>query len=49
MLQPGHLEAEQNDRKVKRSKIKKKRDEKERYSACENHHRSPAEGPRLEK
>jgi len=23
-LQPGHLEAEQNDRKVKRSKIKKK-------------------------
>jgi len=49
-LQPGHLEAEQNDRKVKRSKIKQKWVKKRKFyvqtsSACENHHRSVAECP----
>jgi len=51
-LQPGHLEAEQNDRKVKRSKIKQKWVKKREFyvqtsSACENHHRSVAEWPML--
>jgi len=30
-LQPGHLEAEQNDRKVKRSKIKKQGVKKRKF------------------
>jgi len=52
-LQPGHLEAEQNDRKVKRSKIKQKCVKKREFqvqtsSACENHHRSVPEWPMLE-
>jgi len=53
-LQPGHLEATQNDRKVKRSKIKKKWVKRREFfvktsSVCENHHRSVAEWPMLEK
>jgi len=53
-LQPGYLELEQKDKKVKRSKIKNKGAKKREFkrqtsSACENHHRSMAEWPRLEK
>jgi len=53
-LRPGHLEDGENDGKEKRSKLKKKGVKKrkslvQRSSARENHHRSVAEGPRLEK
>jgi len=49
-----HLKAEQNDRKVKRSKIKQKWEKKREFKvqtsfACENHHRSVAEWPMIEK
>jgi len=52
-LQPGHLEVKQNDRKLKRSKIKQKWADMREFqvqtsSACENHHRSVAERPMLE-
>jgi len=53
-LQPGHLEAEQNDKKVKRSKIKTKGVKSREVlvqasSACENHRFVVAKWPRLEK
>ena len=48
-LHPGHLEYEQ---KLKEVNPKRKGWKKEPYeqmsSACENHHRSAAEGPSLE-
>jgi len=53
-LQPGHLEAEQNDKKVKRSNIKTKGVKTREVlvqasSACENHRFVVAKWPRLEK